>query len=231
MQRISAYHNSTYIQNDCTEAPSQIEYGVSRCDWNGADESCTFRPPPATPVFTIMVALLTMLASIPIVLLLHYVLNTYCCKQPGPVLKRADTEDPPPLARNLDPFQNQTSSDSNNRNGSRSVTEKPDPSRSFTKVPFQDQKLTRSPSVQFQVKNERIDPYRADGVYSTEESSKRICRSRSELGDVIRRVANVQPQASITDDDLARYAFTGKDSNLDHVVMYCIASHSIHCQY
>ena len=165
-----------------------------------------------------MVALLTMLASIPIVLLLTYVLNTYCCKQPGPVVKRADTEDPPPLARNLDPFQNQTSSDSKDQN----ATEKIDPRQSFSKVPFQDQRLNRSQSVQFQIKNEKIDPYRADGVYSTEESSKRICRSRSELGDVIRRVANVQPQASITDDDLARYAFTGKDTHLDDVVMYCI---------
>ena len=173
-----------------------------------------------------------MLASIPIVLLLHHVLNTYCCKQPGPVLRPQEIDDTPPLAQNLTP-ENQPASDTATRKSSHSAIEKPDPSRSSKKGPYQDanlvrgqsqSKVVRGQSQQFQIKTEKIDPYRADGVYSTEESSKRICRSRSELGDVIRRVANAQPQASITDDDLARYAFTGKDTNSYYVVMYCAVS-------
>lgn len=225
------------MQRDCTDPVSQIEVGVSRCVWDGS--SCSFRPPPTTPVFTIVVALLTMLAGIPIVMLLHFMLTTFCCQQPGPVLRPLplDVDDSPPVVRNQSPFQNQPNSDSQtrsasyNRSGSYSANDKINRTKSFTIVPFQDQNLKRTQSqVRFQISNERIDPYRADGVYSTEESSKRICRSRSELGDVIRRVATVQQRSSLSDDDLARYAFTGNDTDstrLGCVLMNCIASYSI----
>ena len=205
---------------------SQIEFGVSRCIWEGTGKTCSSRPPPTTPVFTIVVALLTMLAGLPIAMLLHFVLDTFCCRQPGSVPKPLEIEEAKPIVKNESPLQSQPNSDSFSRSGSYSANEKMKRSKSFNKVPFQDQTqpLNRTQSqVQFQTQNERIDPYRADGVYSTEESSKRICRSRSELGDVIRRVANVQPKASITDDDLARYAFTGKNTDLHYVVMRCDA--------
>ena len=60
-----------------------IQNGVSQCIWSKTDLNCSLRPPPVDPVFTILVALLTTIVTIPIIILLHYILNSYASNWPG----------------------------------------------------------------------------------------------------------------------------------------------------
>ena len=60
-----------------------MQSGVSECVWNSVDLNCSGRPPSKDPIFTILVALLTTIVSIPILVLLHYILIAYCTSWPG----------------------------------------------------------------------------------------------------------------------------------------------------
>jgi hypothetical protein len=44
---------------------------------------CTLAPPPSDPMFTIVVSLLTVLMSIPIIMLLQFILDEYARRLPG----------------------------------------------------------------------------------------------------------------------------------------------------
>ena len=67
----------------CLEVASRVEAGASQCDWNEVDLSCSMRPPPTDPIFTILVSLLTVLISIPVTMILTIVLEEYCSKCAG----------------------------------------------------------------------------------------------------------------------------------------------------
>jgi hypothetical protein len=87
-------------QESCTSAPSKVQSGASLCNWSSDDQSCTLAPPPSDPIFTILVALLTIIMSIPIVMLLQYVINEFACKRPGS--KSPETEIPTPNSSEVD---------------------------------------------------------------------------------------------------------------------------------
>ena len=53
------------------------------CQWHQGYMRCSSRPPPRDPKFTILVALLTVLLSVPIVLILNFVLDAYASNVPG----------------------------------------------------------------------------------------------------------------------------------------------------
>ena len=70
-------------QISCTSVPSKIQRGSSECNWNNSDQHCSLRPPPNDAIFIILVALLTIILSIPILLFLHYLINGYGSNWPG----------------------------------------------------------------------------------------------------------------------------------------------------
>ena len=51
--------------------------------WSHEDQVCSLRPPPSDTIFTVIVALLTLVMSIPITMLLTFVLEQYASKCPG----------------------------------------------------------------------------------------------------------------------------------------------------
>ena len=51
--------------------------------WSKEDALCSIANPPSDPVFTILVALLTMIMSIPVLMFLQYILEEYASKTPG----------------------------------------------------------------------------------------------------------------------------------------------------
>ena len=71
------------MQANCERSPSKILKGSSECKWSKDDKSCTLLPPPNDPIFTILVALLTTILSIPILFLLKYLINGYASNYPG----------------------------------------------------------------------------------------------------------------------------------------------------
>ena len=74
----------------CELSPSRIQSGSSECHWSKDDRLCSLRPPPNDPVFIILVALLTTILSIPILLVLKYLINGYASNYPGS--RRLDDE-------------------------------------------------------------------------------------------------------------------------------------------
>ena len=60
-----------------------MQSGASLCDWSESDLLCTVSPPPEDPKFTILVALLTVTLSLPIVMIIQYVLETYASHSPA----------------------------------------------------------------------------------------------------------------------------------------------------
>ena len=69
------------MKASCVFSPSKIRSGSSECKWT--DKGCSLRPPPNDPIFIILVALLTVILSIPILLFLNYLLNGYASNYPG----------------------------------------------------------------------------------------------------------------------------------------------------
>ena len=67
----------------CEYSPSKIRTDSTECSWSKEDRLCSLRPPPKDPVFIILVALLTVILSIPILLVLNYLLNGYASNYPG----------------------------------------------------------------------------------------------------------------------------------------------------
>ena len=60
--------------------------GETQCTWTKEDSSCTLTPPPSDAVFTVIVALLTLILAIPITVALTLTLETYANKWPGKAL-------------------------------------------------------------------------------------------------------------------------------------------------
>ena len=71
------------MKTRCEFSPSKIRTDSSECSWSKEDRLCSMRPPPKDPVFIILVALLTIILSIPILLVLNYLLNGYASNYPG----------------------------------------------------------------------------------------------------------------------------------------------------
>ena len=69
-------------QANCTEAPSKVQSDTSLCTWNADDSTCSLAPPRSDPNFIIVVALLTVVMSIPIISLILFVLMRYASRQP-----------------------------------------------------------------------------------------------------------------------------------------------------
>jgi hypothetical protein len=70
-------------QTSCIAAPSKVQSGASQCAWSKDDSLCSIANPPSDPVFTILVALLTMIMSIPVLMVLQYFLEEFASKTPG----------------------------------------------------------------------------------------------------------------------------------------------------
>ena len=64
------------------EAPSKVQSDRSLCKWDKQNMTCSLAPPPNDPIFIIVVALLTIVMSIPIISLILLVLMRYASKQP-----------------------------------------------------------------------------------------------------------------------------------------------------
>ena len=75
--------NSLLMQPSCIEAPSKVQSGASQCIWDKTELSCSLRPAPSDPIFTIIVALLTAIMSIPILTMLNMALDRYANNRPG----------------------------------------------------------------------------------------------------------------------------------------------------
>ena len=60
-----------------------MQSDASQCMWSKEDSLCSIANPPSDPVFTILVALLTMIMSIPVLMFLQYILEEYASKTPG----------------------------------------------------------------------------------------------------------------------------------------------------
>ena len=70
------------LQPSCLLSTSKVQSGVSQCVWNQSLLSCSLRPPPTGPIFTILVSLLTTIITVPILLLVRYVLLGYASHKP-----------------------------------------------------------------------------------------------------------------------------------------------------
>ena len=66
-----------------------MQSDASQCTWSKEDLSCSLTNPPSDPVFTILVALLTMILSIPVLVFLSVVLEEFASKTPGLIYNRA----------------------------------------------------------------------------------------------------------------------------------------------
>lgn len=77
----------------CKASPSRIVAGATQCTWTKADSSCTLTPPPSDPVFTVIVALLTLILAIPITVALTLTLETYANKWPGKAMNEDHVTD------------------------------------------------------------------------------------------------------------------------------------------
>jgi hypothetical protein len=84
------------LQASCTSAPSKVQSGATLCNWSSSDLSCSLAPPPSDPIFTILVALLTIVMSIPIIMLLQFILDEYASKQPGSLKPESEVLAPHP---------------------------------------------------------------------------------------------------------------------------------------
>lgn len=60
-----------------------MQSGASQCTWDKVNSSCSIQAPPTDPAFTILIALLTMIMTIPIVMILHFILQEYAGVWPG----------------------------------------------------------------------------------------------------------------------------------------------------
>ena len=72
-----------YVKASCTQPSSKVQSGVSQCVWNRIDNRCSLRPPPNDLFFVVIVALVTTFLSIPILIILHCLINGYGSKWPG----------------------------------------------------------------------------------------------------------------------------------------------------
>ena len=70
----------------CKAPRSRIVAGETQCTWTKEDSSCTLTPPPSDAVFTVIVALLTLILAIPITVALTLTLETYASTWPGKAL-------------------------------------------------------------------------------------------------------------------------------------------------
>ena len=64
-------------------APSKIAAGAPLCTWDPASASCSLTPPPSTASFLIIVSLLTLILSVPLIILVHLLIDKYASRWPG----------------------------------------------------------------------------------------------------------------------------------------------------
>jgi hypothetical protein len=67
----------------CIEQPSKVQAGATLCTYNPDERSCFLTPVPEDLTFTIIVALLTSIITLPITLFMLYVLEVYGSTWPG----------------------------------------------------------------------------------------------------------------------------------------------------
>jgi hypothetical protein len=72
-----------------------VKAGATLCNWSRKTFKCTLAPPPSDPIFYILVALLTIVMSIPIIMLLQYVLDEYASKNPRKMKREINEVIPP----------------------------------------------------------------------------------------------------------------------------------------
>jgi hypothetical protein len=73
-----------------------VKAGATLCNWSRKTFKCTLAPPPSDPIFYILVALLTIVMSIPIIMLLQYILDEYASKKPRRMKKEVEVIPPEP---------------------------------------------------------------------------------------------------------------------------------------
>ena len=62
---------------------SKVQAGATLCTWKKASLKCEMRNPPVDPVFTILVAIMTIILSIPMIIMLTSVLENQASRWPG----------------------------------------------------------------------------------------------------------------------------------------------------
>ena len=63
--------------------PSKIVAGQSLCTWDPTAATCSLTPPPSNASFTIIVSLLTLLLSVPLIIIIHLLIDNYASRWPG----------------------------------------------------------------------------------------------------------------------------------------------------
>lgn len=66
----------------CESTPSLIVPGISECGWDATHSHCSLRPPPTDFAFTVTVAIVTSLISLPIDLSFLFTLTFICARRP-----------------------------------------------------------------------------------------------------------------------------------------------------
>ena len=63
--------------------PSKIVAGQSLCTWDSTAATCSLTPPPSNASFTIIVSLLTLLLSVPLIIIIHLLIDKFASRWPG----------------------------------------------------------------------------------------------------------------------------------------------------
>ena len=103
-----------FTQVSCRSSPSLIQKNSPLCDWNGQTATCTYKPPPQDPVFIILVALLISILTLPLLMLLHYLINEHGSNYPG---HRELVDVKCNKNKNKNDTQNTQNGDNNGQNG------------------------------------------------------------------------------------------------------------------
>ena len=70
-------------QSKCLQQPSKIQHGASECQWDAERKFCNPAGIPKDRTFTILVALLTTILSVPLLVAFTFVLEQYASTWPG----------------------------------------------------------------------------------------------------------------------------------------------------
>jgi hypothetical protein len=70
-------------QTTCTALPSKISSKETQCTWDEVNLSCAVTEPPSSVVFIVIISLITSILTIPIVLVLEFILENYAIAWPA----------------------------------------------------------------------------------------------------------------------------------------------------